>query len=285
MRQFVISTVLVIGLGTAACVDNEISFFIEHAKTQPEAPACTWSPSDDFSTTGLIDLAFSSSYPQGFLVQNQLMSREDYDNLIAETNGIFVEGYEVSVRLASTNEAIGGTEAADVEIYVEPESVGIIPVIVLSDSVVDDLADAVGCLPLNSRNYPDETVYSSGTDINGEWISRDLGFANAQVRFLGHTNGGLDVETPEFTFGIYLCCGCLVNWNNCSDRCQRYCGEPDENKMCTLGVANGESQFDCRNLYSDPNAVWDDLSNENCVETNELGEEVPRSCTCADCAG
>lgn len=280
MKKVLLFTVLALVLGS--CVDNEISFFVEHAKKQPEAPSCTWSPSDDFAASGTLDLAFSGIYNQGFLVQNQLMIREDYDNLKAETNGIFIEGYEVSVRLSS-NEAVGGTETADIEFYVEPESVGVVPVTVLSRTTVDALAEGVNCLRLSRANYPADSVYPGYTDVNGEPIPREAGFAYINVRFFGRTNGGLDVETPEFTFGISLCCGCLVNWSNCSVRCERYCEEPEEDKMCNNGVGNGDSQYDCRWLYEDPDATWDDPADPNCVDEADDGSETRRNCTCADC--
>jgi hypothetical protein len=272
MKKAAILTVFVFGLGTGACVDNEISFFIEHAKAQPEAPNCVWSPSDEFATTGLIDLAFSNVYNQGFLVQNQLMAREDYDNLIAETNGIFVEGYEVSVRLAP-NEAVGETERSDVEIYVEPESVGIIVVTTLSEAIVDTLGG--DCLPLSYANYPPDDMFPERQDADGNYVPRDEGFAWVNVRFLGHTNGGLDVETPEFTFGIQLCCGCLVDWSACNDPCERYCKDPEGHKMCTLGVANGDSMFDCRAIYSNPAASWE------CSGVDEDGNPID-SCNCEE---
>jgi hypothetical protein len=274
MKKIAILTVLVCSLGTGACVDNEISFFIEHAKAQPEAPNCVWSPSDEFATTGLVDLSFASSYNQGFLVQNQLMAREDYDNLKAETNGIFVEAYEVSVRLAP-NDSVSDNERRDVEIYVEPESVGIIVVTILNETVIAALGESGGCLPLGYANYSPDAMFPSREDDDGNHVPRDVGFVWVTVRFLGHTNGGLDVETPEYTFGIQLCCGCLVDWSKCNDPCERYCKDPEASKMCSFGVANGDSMLDCREIYSNPSAVW------GCDTVDSEGNPVT-SCNCEE---
>ena len=276
-----IISVLTAGLSVlvGSCVDNEISLFIEHAKVQPEAPDCVTSPSDDNTSAGEIDLAFRNGFVNMYLIQNQLMSREDYDNLVAETNGVFIDSYDVSVTIASTNQAVGMSERLPSPIYIEPESTEVVSAIVLPAALVDELADAAGCVPLNIINYPEESMLRTAEreDVNGLPVPRTVGTINTSVRFYAHSQGGSDLETQRFTFPISACCGCLVEWGNCDAYCDRYCTEPsafEEDKMCTAGIANGEGMYDCRRMYRDISRTWQCLDDPDDVDFS--------TCNCED---
>jgi hypothetical protein len=78
-------------------------------------------------------------------------------------------------------------------------------------------------------------------------IDDDVGAVYSVVRFLGHTQGGNEVETNEYSFLVQLCCNCLVNWQNCSTGYNAYCVPPTEYQSCNPGVVSGSgSSVDCR---------------------------------------
>ncbi len=267
---------LVLCLLAFGCEDNEISFYVEHAKAQPEAPTCEVSESDGFASYGILDLAFGSSYGGSYLVKNALMSREDYGNLRAETNGIFIDGMEVYVRQMDGS-MVGSTEYYEFEHYLAPEETGLAHAVAVPASITQGLADNYGCLLLNDSNYPQDTITY---DVNGQRVPRSLDSVYTVVRFLGHSQGGSDVQTPEFTFLIHLCCGCLVDWDNCGNGCSAFCEEPEGHGMCTMGVGNGGAEMDCRMLYHNTGARWGECS---------IDEADPdagtRQCNCDDDCG
>ena len=88
---------LVIAFVAGSCVDNEVTFFIEHMKVQPKPPGCTTNTGDEIAASGLVDLATATSFGGWYYVTNHAMIREEYDNLRAETDGIFVDGMEAYV--------------------------------------------------------------------------------------------------------------------------------------------------------------------------------------------
>ncbi len=270
------------GVFALGCKENEISLFVEHMKAPPTAPNCSTTAGDETTPGGLLDLSFRSPYSNYFLLRNSLMGREDYKNTRAETNGVFIEGVEVSVSTADGT-PIGSPEYHVFEGYIEPESADIVFGVVVPKSVVDVIADNNGCRELTAGNYPPTDASgqfdAAGTIDRGEGVDAASAVQQvyASLRFLGHTNAGRDVETPTFTILIRLCCGCLVDWSTCdASLCERYCEEPDQSQMCSPGVGAGEATFDCRNLYAQINS-WEG----GCVDEN--GQ--PRLCTCDDCEG
>ena len=256
MKKALSFFILVVGLAALSCEPNEISFFVKHVKAMPTPPACSYSVSDESSPGIVVDLSLRTGVTNAFLLKNALLAREDYDNLRAESNGIFAEGYEVAVNIAATNESVGGSKRYIQEYYLPPQTEDLMLAYTIPPDVVGQLADSLGCLELNSDNYPENTVYGRGTDVNGAEISRGLGTAYSTIRFFGHTQGSTDVETQDFSFPIELCCGCVVNWSNCVSLCDRYCGSPVSIKSCNPAVLNGTERLDCRLLYNNPDATW-----------------------------
>ncbi len=244
----------------ASCEPNEISFYVEHVKEQPEAPECSVTESDGFIPTGAMDLSFRNAYGAWCLVTNQLMAREDYGNGMAETNGITIDGMEVYVR-ATNGVLLGAPEYYELELYVEPENSTVAAAVMIPNSLVEELADEYDCPYYAS--FPTDTVGGFS-----------MGSVYAVARFIGHTSGGADVLTPEFSFLINLSCGGLINWDNCMTNCDRYCEEPEDNTMCILGVYNGGDEYDCRHIYYNPNAEWYPAPGEICDEA---------ICNCSDC--
>lgn len=244
MRRAMTCGVLALALAALGCEDNEITFFVEHVKAPPAAPECEVTASDPMTPGGLLDLSFRNSYTAWYLLHNSLVSREDYSNLVAETNGIHIEGSEAYVR-GTDGTMYGSTEYYELQLYVDPEQSGIAMAINLPAAIVAEIAADRGCPELSAAAFP----WGSGTRDAG-------GMVYTVVRFLGHTSGGVDVETPEFTFPVELCCGCLVDWAACDTQCNTYCRAPGASGMCTEGVANGGALFDCANLYYNPDETW-----------------------------
>lgn len=248
---------LAIALAVGSCVDNEVTFFVEHMKVQPSPPSCVVSTGDEKAATGLLDLALATSYGGWYYVTNHAMIREEYDNLRAETDGIIVDGMEAYV--TSTEGAlIGGSEYYEFEMYVAPQSSDVLPAISIPNSVVIGLAQEYGCPSMNDLSVRQEMAAAiiSGTLGNvlvQEWYPA----VYSKVRFIGHTQGGKDVETPEFSFMINLCCNCLIDWNSCFDPCYAFCSEPEDSMFCQPGVGStAEAIEDCAAYFYSPGATW-----------------------------
>ncbi len=263
--------IMVIGawVGGTGCVDNEQSFYIDHVKSQPDAPECVISEGDNWiSSTGL-DLSVATGYIAPMLVTNALVSRENSANLQAETNGIFVDGAESYLESADGLQ-IGGTEYFDQPVWIEPESKEIAFAVMVSASQVFTLADDLDCLRATDENYPRDTL--GDTDTNGQVVGRSLMSVYANVRLLGHTNGTLDVETQLFRFLINICCGCHIDWGSCADPCTAFCTPPEYDSYCDPGVF-GDGVYPCGNIYFDSEATWD------CEDADGL----PATCGCETC--
>lgn len=278
MKKHLSWVVFFMGVAAMGCEPNEVSFFVKHVKALPEAPDCSaYSVSDDSMASVTVDLALAPSVTNGYLVKNQLVEREDYDNFKAETNGILALGYEVSVNLASTNENVGGSNRFVQEHYIAPESEDVIVAITVPAAVSEALAEEFDCLPFTLSNYPADGVAgaSGAVDDSGNYVPRSLGTAYATIRFFGRTQGMVDAETQDFTFPVNLCCGCSIKWSNCSSTCEQYCSDVEDANLCTSGVPDGSNYIDCRSLYHDESITWDGA----CVDD----DDNPRDCTCDDC--
>lgn len=252
MRRVTTLAALVVGAAVVAgCVDNDQSFYIEHIKMQPEAPGCEANPGDPYAASGMLDLAARNGFSGWYYVTNGVMIREDYDNLDAESDGIFVDGMEVYVT-AADGTLVGGSEYFQMQMFIEPEQSAVVPGVSIPASVVAELADAYGCPYAGSYDLVD--VFNG--DEEGPVVEH-YGAVYSVVRFLGHTQGNYDVETQNYTFPIELCCNCLIEWDNCTDPCGAFCDEVEEPELCTGGVANGTAlQNDCRGYYHNESAEW-----------------------------
>ncbi len=284
-RIFIGVSAAVLVAATTSCEPDEISFVIKHVKSMPDAPACTYSISDDFISGMTVDLANAIGVENAYLVKNQLMSTEEYNNLDAESNGILLDYYDVSVTVSSTNSTIGSSRISYNQ-YIAPESEDLIMAQTLPASMIADLADELGCLEFNEGNYPADAMFSdpgNREDRNGNEVPRYLGTVYSTMRFFGHSQGGKDVSTQSFNFAMDLCCGCSINWNNCDSECSRYCKEAVKNAVCVSGVVSGGNLLDCRSAYYDLQATWD---NPPClVDPDNDSETDTRLCNCAqDCS-
>ncbi|MDD5307843.1 MAG: hypothetical protein PHU25_11035 [Deltaproteobacteria bacterium] len=264
--------VMIVGAALAAgCADNEVTFYVEHMKVQAAPPECTSTTGDAPAHEGYLDLAFGQGFAGWYQVTNKAMVRDQTENLRAETDGIFVEGMEVYVETADG--AIVGTSDQNnffqYALYIEPESSDIVFGNALPETVVRELATQFNCKLLEDYTYDDymKIVFLGQQSqqviqqVSEEISSRSFGSVYSVIRFLGHTNGGTEVQTPEYPFMLSLCCNCLIDWGNCMEPCSAFCQEPEQDKMCISGVADGlspDNKFDCRNLTSSPSQTWPD---------------------------
>jgi len=259
IANHILSAVVILTFVLGGCKENEQSFYVEHIKMQPSPPDCTVGVGDEYSSAAHIDLAVANEYLAFYLVTNGTMVRKDYDNLDNETDGIIIDGMETFTVTASGGQLVGSTEYFEFENFIPPESSEVIPAIVISASTLETLRTAYGCQPV--VNVSANTVIQNGVPASS-YISS----VYSHVRFIGHTQGNIDVETPEFSYLIELCCNCHVNWEPCRSKCEFYCEDYEKPETCNLGVKAGNgSDVDCRYL----------LKNQRNMSLEDCKEECP----------
>ena len=214
---------IVLGLLMAAlvsgCADNRASFFVQGILEMQET--CTAEPSNEgpFITGGGVDLAYSGGYLLYPQLVNQLSPRADSQSLVAETNGILVEG-------ANVRYWYGGRAQGDpiyglyqpAACYVPPNGIASCPFNALQEYVVGLLLeDAFG-----TDQPPAGDLFTLDTKIT-------IG-----IQYLGTTNGGTELETPEFYFTLDVCYNCSTDCSTVNDE-GVLCGtgsSPEEPTTC-----------------------------------------------------
>lgn len=230
------------------CVDNEQSFYIEHAKMLPDPPDCTVSSGDAEASTYGMNLFLLDTPVTHFSVSNAIMSQEDYGRLRTESNGILVDGYEVYTLIPGEG-AFGGTEYITYNSFMEAESAGLLAAQIMSSTTITQLRARFGCTPFSPKAVGD-AIFSENDAILNQLRAMDTGqpggepipqFMYAVVRFLGHTQGGKEVETQEFSIALNMWCGISGGWQNCiDDVCTAFCSS-DATPMneCSDGMYSG----------------------------------------------
>jgi hypothetical protein len=256
---------LALAISLGGCRDNEESFYVEHMKSLPEPPECKVSTGDPVIPGLTIDLALASGYDfyAWFQVTNGLMAREEYDNLKAESNGILIDGAESAVSIGG--QAVGGSEYREVNLYIAPESTAVAPGIALSAQGLIDLAASLGCPSVAASVDAVVADLADGT-LDNPPVTTSLGEGYGEVRFLGHTQGGTEVETNPFSFAISLCCNCFVNWLDVSDPCVAFCDDPMEYSSCNPGVNDGDNLYPAHNATYGRLTAWDSTTADGGVD-------------------
>lgn len=239
---------LVIAL-VAGCAENRSSFFIQQVNVPSSDCIVESSEDSTYRTAGLLDIAFRDNYVLTPLIHNQMSPRGSAESLIAETNGVLVEG--ANVRIWRGGRPQGDTVYSFYQpaaSYVAPQGVTASGFTVVPDVAVDALL---------------RFTYRDVEDPNQLTVEDLMGYEDlvtVGVRMLGVTNGGVEVESPEFYFPIRLCFGCLVFCPPDSidedDPDQAYCSSTDtpDSETCYFGQDN---TIDCRlavPLYGENNA-------------------------------
>jgi hypothetical protein len=237
-QRAVLGVVLVVAL--AGCAENRASFFIQQINVPSSDCIVESSEDTTYRTAGLLDIAYRDNYVLTPLLHNQMSARGSAESLIAETNGILVEG--ANVRIWRGGRPEGDANAVysfyqPAASYVAPESVTASGFTVVPDVAVNAL------LRFTYRDVDDPSQLSA-SELMGY---QDL--ITVGVRMLGVTTGGVEVETPEFYFPVRICFGCLtfcppdsidedsVELEYCTSR------EPPDSETCYFGQDN---PVDCR---------------------------------------
>ncbi len=229
---------LVLALATVlnGCAENRSTWFIQ--QIQVPSSDCVIEPDDSalYQTAGMLDIAFRSNYVLTPLIRNNMTARADAENLVTESNGIQIEG--ANIRIWRGGRPEGSTIYSfyqPASSYVGPEGLSASSFVVVPDVAVDALiriafeGDDPSQLGFNDLLPYDELI--------------TLG-----IVMLGTTNGGNEVETPEFFFPVRLCFGCLVfcpaesgNIEENLEICESQ--EAPEGSTCLFGQAEA---IDCR---------------------------------------
>ena len=245
----------------AGCVENEQSFYIEHMKSPPDPPECTTSIGDP-TTPGLsVNLMIANNPGNYFQATNALISREDYGNLRAESNGITVEGYELYTTVPGMG-IVGGTEYFEYNFYLAPETSDLIYATVMTSEATSFLRNYYHCEYYSPQQVANAIYYNklreallarddqvpaninqqaaNGQTLLGNLVAMDAipEIMYSNVRFLGHSQGNKDVETPEFTVVLYPTCGAVGGWEPCiNDVCMAFCNdEASYPETCAAGI-------------------------------------------------
>jgi hypothetical protein len=258
---------LCLAAALAGCRDNQESFYIEHMKVIPDPPECKYTTGDPAAYSVTVDLAFvdDNDFYAGFQVTNALMTREDYDNLKAESNGILVDGAEAAVSVGG--QSAGASVFRAVDAFLEAESTDVIMGITIPGEVKTNLGAALGCASAEDTATAMLVDLQDGVlDNPPEAVNFDTGYGS--VRFLGHTLGGSEVETNVFSFAIQSCCNCAVDWSACMNPCNAFCSEPTGYTYCdgALGINAGGNPLPCNLLTYNPNATWTSETDGGVVE-------------------
>jgi hypothetical protein len=229
---------LLLAASLAGCKDNEESFYIEHMKKIADPPDCKYSNGDPAISTITVDLSLrqAGDFFGFFQVTNALMAREDYDNLKAESNGIFVDGSEAVVTVG--DESVGGSTFSGATYFINAETTDVMPSIAIGSSVFGDLAAEFSC-PYIDDMLGEMVMNLLATGETGlpAGYSDLLGSGYVTVRLLGHSQGGIEVETNQFTVAANFCCGCMVDLSTCASPCGMFCEEPEQNpETCQWGI-------------------------------------------------
>ncbi len=178
----------------AGCTDDNPGFFVRGVLAPPAAAgggACLYTadPTAAMIGSGVLDVAFISSYTPAILVGNQLIARADPSVPRVDTSRIVIQGSVVNLTDLAGNDIRSFTTLAS---GVIEGSAGSSPGYgVMSTSLLDpDAANALrSSIPLRGTKG-----------------------VVAKFKVFGRTVGGVDVETAEFQFPITVCNGCLVSF-------------------------------------------------------------------------
>lgn len=213
---------LALALAMVGCAENRASFFIELIKV-PDSD-CTVGDSEEgwYRTAGYLDLAYRMDYVLFPLLKNQLSPRGNADSLVAETNGIQVEGANIRIWQ-------GGRPQGDAFYsFYQPASSYVPPGDTTPSAFVAIPAQATAALI--AYRFPE---YASINDVPfaEAAVYRDL--VTIGVRMLGTTNGNVEVETPEFFFPVFIGYGFLT-W------CSPDSADDDTGALCESAEAPTE---------------------------------------------
>jgi len=183
-------------LATASCADNDSTLFIKGAMVST-GDECVFEAEGDAALrlSGVMDVAFASTYVLPLLVGNQLIARGDSDKLRTETARVIIRGAVVNVLSAdgATTYASFSTNAGG---FVDPAS---------------------GTDPGWGVSFVNAVSTPLAEDLRNELAAGESRELNVSVYVYGDTLGGDEVESSTLTFPLFVCNGCLVDCSTADD--------------------------------------------------------------------
>lgn len=230
---FAATTIAISLMVAPACVDNDQSIFIRNVVAPPTGGGdCTYTA--DATGVGLfegrLDVALTQTYQAVVLVGNQMKQRSEDINARAESNAAHLDGAIVRVTTSNNEEINSFTSPAsgfaNAATGITP-SFGLMKITLLDpDTVAKVLAKVDVC--------------------KGDALIL------ANIKAFGETNGGVDLESGEFQFGIRVCdarCGgCLVDYSQFDDPAV---DGPDCNKSATTTTTTTQIESTCSPIGQD----------------------------------
>jgi hypothetical protein len=202
----------------SGCTDNRQSFFVRDFKVPGDECDIQSDRNTPYHSFGVMDVAFGGNYFIHPLVENAMTSSEELNPLTAESNRIAVTGAEISLEFEDGTPITSEPFFVATGVNVEPGGV---------------TATSFEAIPVGYLSVADagRVVYIT-------------------IRVLGIMGGTNEVDTPRFTFPVYLCNECLVYfppeaWEsemNCYDCCDIGSGGEME-APCNYGQ---DDWVDCR---------------------------------------
>lgn len=183
-------------LAAASCADNDSTLFIKGSMLSV-GNECIFEAEGDapLLPSGVMDVAYASTYVMPLLIGNQLIARGDADKLRTETARVVIRGAVVNVLSADGSTSLDSfsTNAGG---FVDPASGtdpgwGIAFVNAISSKLAGSLRNSIAAF--------------------------DTQELNISVYVYGDTLGGDEVESSTLTFPLYVCNGCLVDCSTASD--------------------------------------------------------------------
>jgi hypothetical protein len=214
----------------AGCEKNNQTLFVRgaiQASKDGQSGSCVYDPSSGvFLQSARLDVALRDTYSATFTVENQMVSRQDYNRASSETNRVVVTGADVRV--------VDGANELDFYSTVS------------SGSVAD---------PLNGLTASPVQVVSpkAAAALRDSLKPGEVRSLISYVTLTGRTLGNVDVESAEYQFVLTVCKGCLVSFppasrnpanpaNNCDNLASL--SKEDANKSpCFIGQ---DEAIDCR---------------------------------------
>lgn len=198
-------------LALNGCTDNRQSFFIRFVGV-PSGEDCAV-PSDRNAvarSAGVLDVGVKGSYFLALLVENAMSSSTALNPITAESNRVTVTGAQVRLS-TETGERLGGGD------FFVPFSATVDP-------------GNVQALAFTAIPEGYASSVTAGTLVIIE------------TKILGTTGGGLEIDTPWFSFPVYTCNGCTADWGsaawNSTDACWDCTGvqqDTSAEEQCAIG--------------------------------------------------
>jgi hypothetical protein len=233
----------------AGCTDDNPGFFVRGVLAPPSAAAggsCVYTadPTAAMIGSGVLDIAFISSYTPSILVGNQLIARGDPTVPRVDTSRIVVQGAVVNLTDLQNNDIKSFTT--------------------LASGLIEGSA---GASPGYGVMFASLVDPDAANALRASIPARGTKGVVAKFKVFGRTVGGVDVETAEFQFPLTVCNGCLVSFppDSVDVALQTQTGKPNCSAplAATSGsaapcVAGQDQPIDCRlcqgNAACDPAA-------------------------------